>query len=385
MLNYNGTWTNACTDCRGDFVIVYTTGSKGGFAFDADDSEVVYGNNRAGVAFTLNRSILLERIYFQVKRPSYAYPTADLIYILRQTTCLTCTGGTVLSSGTVATPGISSSYSWIGVEANQTLYPGTYRVELLTDSPSIYYYVRGLSKSGEGMSGDPTTYDNRNFVFVLSSNAGQSWTVAWDTEDLLIYLYGDPLAEYTATPTPTQTPTRTPAPPTSTPPPTPTPWPTRTPTVTPFVSNTPTPTPTATPGGSVMINEIMVHTDQVWGQWIELYNPTSETIDVSDYKLCATVKAICYTLPQISLIPSNYLILWPWQHGITLTVVSDTLTLYDNRRTILDYAQWTTTTTLNFSYGRIYDGLPPFDELWYTTPGFSNNAPSPTPTNTPYR
>lgn len=87
----------------------------------------------------------------------------------------------------------------------------------------------------------------------------------------------------TLTPTP-RTPTTTP---TLTPTPTKTPTPTftRTPTRTPSPTRTQSPVPT--PADHLLISEVMIDpaVTEPNGEWIEIYNPASTTIDLSQYKI----------------------------------------------------------------------------------------------------
>ena len=109
--------------------------------------------------------------------------------------------------------------------------------------------------------------------------------------------------------TTTPTPTTSPASPTSTPTETPTPSPTETPIPTSPAS--PTPSPIA---NHLVINEVyydVCSKDNCGGnkgsdgknEWVEIYNPTSNSIDISGWKICDNTG--CETVSSSSAIPTG--------------------------------------------------------------------------------
>ncbi|HEY3109656.1 MAG TPA: hypothetical protein VGL23_12930 [Chloroflexota bacterium] len=119
---------------------------------------------------------------------------------------------------------------------------------------------------------------NRNGDVVLrTTGAGTGYTISYDSGSRAYTAYGTgPTA--TPTSTPTATPTTTP---TTTPTATPTSTPTTTPTAIPTATSTATPTPTPAGPAVVRINEFLMAPQTAYTtEWVELYNPASNAIDV---------------------------------------------------------------------------------------------------------
>ena len=139
-----------------------------------------------------------------------------------------------------------------------------------------------------------------------------------------------PVCVPTPTPTPTVTPPATPTPggPTATVTPTPTITPIPTATTTPTSTPTPTATPTATPtpvtvacASPVVINEAQSRNfgsiadgDGDFSDWIELYNPGTETVDLSNWRISDSDNT--FAIPSGTTIDGlGYLLVWASDKG----------------------------------------------------------------------
>jgi hypothetical protein len=206
---------------------------------------------------------------------------------------------------------------------------------VVSDLPADFIYTGALDNDGEGLQlldPDGTLIDSANL-------AGGPWPVGSGTPDYASMERVDPLAPdapanwasnngiscngydangeplmgtpkqvnsvYLTTPTPMPAPTATPLP-------TATPTPTASPTATPTSTSSPVPaptlSPTATPTTSPLPEPGQVVIDEIaWGgtaanaadEWIELYNTTGRTIDLTSWGLVALDGA-----PAISLVGS---------------------------------------------------------------------------------
>jgi hypothetical protein len=135
--------------------------------------------------------------------------------------------------------------------------------------------------------------------------------------------YGLSSATELPTPSPSPTPTSTPTPPsTSTPIPTSTPTPT--PTITPSPTFTPSPTPTPSPApspvpartpnptpaneGDIVINEVQYEPPQTGAEsafeWVELFNRTSQTVDLTDWRIGDNYETD--PIPSLTLSPGSF-------------------------------------------------------------------------------
>ncbi len=113
------------------------------------------------------------------------------------------------------------------------------------------------------------TFNTNGDVRLHTTSSGAGYVITYDVGSNTYTSYAVPTPTPTATNTPTSTPTSTP---------------TNTPTPTPTPTSTPTNTPTPTPAGpsSVVINEYLMAPQTTYTtEWIELYNPTNNAIDIS--------------------------------------------------------------------------------------------------------
>ena len=140
--------------------------------------------------------------------------------------------------------------------------------------------AQGWTHTGSINGSENSTKNNREIAVQVRSTDGYNYLSQVFNYDWTHSGGGTVLP----TPTPTLPPTNTPTP-TATH--TATPLPTNTPTLLP--TNTPTPTFTATPSGPQypLISEVFYDTPGTDSneEWIELYNPTTSAIDLSNYKL----------------------------------------------------------------------------------------------------
>ncbi|MCH8557493.1 MAG: lamin tail domain-containing protein [Balneolia bacterium] len=108
--------------------------------------------------------------------------------------------------------------------------------------------------------------------------------------------------------------------------------------------------------GSIIINEIMGPAQQLFGPegaetrhgWIELYNPTDETIALRDWELSYSGTGTTFRFPAgLTLSPGRYLLLWmrpdspefsdSFNTGIELTGDGGRLTMLDPNGTEIDF------------------------------------------------
>ncbi|MBN2229059.1 MAG: lamin tail domain-containing protein [Candidatus Thorarchaeota archaeon] len=131
-------------------------------------------------------------------------------------------------------------------------------------------------------------------------------------------------------------------------------------------------------GDSVLINEFLPDPNTLYTEeWIELYNPLGETVNVSGYVLddITTGGTAPYTIPFGTTIPAyGYLVLYQSVTNIGLNNAGDTVNyLMPDGTTVLDSYTYTTSAD-DTSYGRETDG----SSIWTTfdtpTPGASNGA-----------
>jgi len=140
--------------------------------------------------------------------------------------------------------------------------------------------TQGWTNTGSINGSENSTKNNREIAVQVRSTDGYNYLSQVFNYDWT-HSGGGPVLP---TPTPTLPPTNTPTPTATF---TATPLPTNTPT--PLPTNTPTPTFTATPSGPQypLISEVFYDTPGTDSneEWIEIYNPTSSAIDLSNYKL----------------------------------------------------------------------------------------------------
>ncbi len=146
----------------------------------------------------------------------------------------------------------------------------------------IWDGTQGWTHTGSINGSENSVKNNRELAVQVRSTDGYNYLLQVFNYDWVVSGGGPVLPTATPTATMTNTPT-----PTATF--TPTPLPTNTPTPTPLPTNTPTATFTATPSGPQypLISEVFYDTPGTDSneEWIEIYNPTSSAIDLSNYKL----------------------------------------------------------------------------------------------------
>lgn len=127
-------------------------------------------------------------------------------------------------------------------------------------------------------------------------------------------------------------------------------------------------------------------------EWIELYNTTSSSIDLSNWQLDDTLSggAPAYTIPLGTTITGNgFSVFEKSTTNIGLNNLDDSVRLINNSGTEVDIYSYYSTTE-DFSFGRTQDGSGTWVGFSAPTKGLSNNngvqvtpTPSPTPTLTP--
>lgn len=127
-------------------------------------------------------------------------------------------------------------------------------------------------------------------------------------------------------------------------------------------------------------------------EWIELYNTTSASVDLSNWQLDDVVNggASPYTIPAGTTIAANgFLAFEKATTNIGLNNTDDSVRLIDSNGTELDSYSYSSTLE-DFSYGRTTDGSNTWVNFSTYTKGSSNSGgvqvtptPSPTPTLTP--
>lgn len=143
-----------------------------------------------------------------------------------------------------------------------------------------------------------------------------------------------------------------------------------------------TPTPGETNGGtvnngdSVLINEFLPDPYVLYSEeWIELYNPSSETVDISGYVLDDLTSGGTnpYTIPGGTTIPAHgFILFYQTTTNIALNNDGDTVNyLKPDGATVLDSYVYSTSTN-DISYGRETDGSSTWTTFDSPTPGASN-------------
>jgi len=127
---------------------------------------------------------------------------------------------------------------------------------------------------------------------------------------------------------------------------------------------------------SVVINEILAHTeDPTMSDFVELYNHSNVTNDLSDCILTDDASTNRFVIPSGTLIgPRSFLSLDQSQLGFGLSAKGGTIFLIDSKHTrVLDAVQYDGQAD-GISYGRWPDGADAFYPLQTRTPGASNSA-----------
>ena len=129
-------------------------------------------------------------------------------------------------------------------------------------------------------------------------------------------------------------------------------------------------------GDSVLINEFLADPYVLYTEeWIELYNPLDEAVNVSGYVLddITTGGTGPYTIPLGTTIPAfGFLVLYQSETGIGLNNAGDTVNyLKPDGVTVLDSITYTSSTN-DISYGRETDGSSTWITFDTPTPGMTN-------------
>lgn len=161
----------------------------------------------------------------------------------------------------------------------------------------------------------------------------------------------------------------------------------------PNCSVAPTPTQTATPfAEKIIINEFLPAPYFDWNgdkvrdsgdEWIELYNASNQTIDLSDWQLDDSKNGSSpFRIPDGTTIgPKSFLMYFAYDTQIGLNNDGDTVRLLHPDGTVANKKQFNPIET-DASYQRLNDGDTPWVTYCPPTPGAPNcvNQPAPTPT-----
>ncbi len=145
-----------------------------------------------------------------------------------------------------------------------------------------------------------------------------------------------------------------------------------------------TPTPgtsnviSMTNGDAVLINEFLPDPNTLWTEeWIELYNPLGEVVDVSGYVLDDLIGGGTspYTIPAGTIVPAyGFVVFYQGVTGIGLNNAGDTVNyLMPDGVTILDTFSYSSSAD-DISYGRETDGSSTWITFDTPTPGESNGG-----------
>jgi hypothetical protein len=131
--------------------------------------------------------------------------------------------------------------------------------------------------------------------------------------------------------------------------------------------------------GDIVINEFMASNDTTvadqdseYDDWIELYNNSTNTIDISGYSLSDDLTNLqLFTFPTGTVMPPNsYIIVWAdkdltqsgYHADFKLSASGESIYLTDSTQTILDSVSFGQQTT-DVSYGRYPNGTGPFQAM----------------------
>jgi hypothetical protein len=112
----------------------------------------------------------------------------------------------------------------------------------------------------------------------------------------------------------------------------------------------------------VVINEIDINPpgndSKSASEWVELFNPTNENIDIGGWKIASTtVLKKTFTIPSGTIIPSNGFLTYSYQ-SLWFTDVSERVELRNSEGAVIDATPSISDLKNDFnSWQRIYDGL----------------------------
>ncbi len=138
---------------------------------------------------------------------------------------------------------------------------------------------------------------------------------------------------------------------------------------------------TAHAEGSIVINEFLVDPDS--GQWVELYNSGTESVDISGWFIDDNGGSQKFTIQSSSIGPGEYKVFESTSFNFNRSS-EDEVRLF-NGSTVMDSFLYSTSPGVNYTYGRSTDGSNDWSIFNNPTKGASNNSsnPLPTPTATP--
>ncbi|MGY5854938.1 MAG: lamin tail domain-containing protein [Candidatus Thorarchaeota archaeon] len=136
-----------------------------------------------------------------------------------------------------------------------------------------------------------------------------------------------------------------------------------------------------TNGDAVLINEFLADPYVLYGEeWIELYNPLDETVDISGYVLDDLIAGgtVPYTIPSGTTIPAHgFIVFYQSTTNLALNNAGDTVNyIMPDGVTVLDSFVYTSSTN-DISYGRETDGASTWITFDVPTPGESNTVALP--------
>ncbi|MHA1772491.1 MAG: lamin tail domain-containing protein [Candidatus Thorarchaeota archaeon] len=133
----------------------------------------------------------------------------------------------------------------------------------------------------------------------------------------------------------------------------------------------------STNADAVIINEFLPDPDTAYSEeWIELYNPLNETVDISGYILddITSGGSSPYTIPQGTIISAYGFALFNQSTtGIALNNAGDTVNFLSPNGTVLDSFTYNSSSN-DVSYGRSIDGGSTWKTFASPTPGASNGG-----------
>lgn len=128
---------------------------------------------------------------------------------------------------------------------------------------------------------------------------------------------------------------------------------------------------------TIVINEFMPHPSS-GDDWIELYNATSQSIAIDNWKIFDSTSAVVTLTGSIDA------------NGFKVIDVSnrlnnggDTVTVKDQNDATIDEYIYVSDPGTNYSYGRTIDGTGAWVTFNASTKGSTNNSATPVPTSTP--
>jgi len=129
---------------------------------------------------------------------------------------------------------------------------------------------------------------------------------------------------------------------------------------------------------SIVINEILPAPQTIYtDEWIELYNPSGDDVDLTGYILddITTGGTPPYTIPATTIIPAGgFLIFYLAETGVAQNNAGDTVNLIKPDGVTIQDSYTYTSIIFDASYGRETDGALIWKTFTSPTPGASNNG-----------